>query len=113
MLRKGLSSLAGVVDEAAVDEWWPESWLPFTGGPADLAIDCGFRDHEGSGRIHLIPRDEPYPDPVADSLGELVSGWIAALDVDAWSYGCDEHGARWFQDPSLLPDHLRLNPAFS
>lgn len=89
-------STAAELQDASI--WWNRRWLPLleTGGRQWPAIDCGVPDGAPSPVREIdwerVP-EKDYATPTAPSLGELVSGWIKALDEGVYSYDHAKH--RW------------------
>jgi cell wall assembly regulator SMI1 len=89
------------------DDFWRPHWFPFAVASRPvLACDCSVP--EGA-LTPIYAVDYEFVDesktPVADSLGDLVSLWIEALDAGAWTYNRELH--RWEDHPERLPNPNR------
>jgi cell wall assembly regulator SMI1 len=81
---------------------WKHGWLPIDGNKRPTVFDCG-----GAFDAPVPVRSYFVEDPTAgqdgvESIGELVSIWIRAIDSGAWSY--ERAGDQWRYD------HGRLDP---
>lgn len=99
------ATVASGDDSLSPEDVWPDNWLPISirGNGAMMVCDCS------------VPEGSPTPirhvdheffnqavDPVAPSLGTVVSSWIDALDTGAWTF--NPGLKRWDHDPSRLSD---------
>ena len=87
------------------DDVWPRAWLPLSteGNGAMMVCDCSVAEgaptpirhfnHEFAGESRRV---------VAESLGQVVSWWLAALDSRAWTW--DRNRGVWEEHHDRLPD---------
>jgi cell wall assembly regulator SMI1 len=91
-------------DTSGPDDFWRREWFPFAVPPrADLACDCSASDGEPT-PIRYVEFELPAEsqEPVASSLGAVVSLWIEAIDSGAWTYDHDSPPG-WTTHPERLP----------
>jgi hypothetical protein len=91
-----------LVDRRAGPEWWTEdllwkqSWLvSLDGDGTDMAIDCDV-DPGATSPVHWADawrQPEEAHEPLTQSMGDLVTRWIAALDGGSMYY--DGEYAMW------------------
>jgi hypothetical protein len=90
------------------DDRWSPSWLPIRGPQLPVVIDCSVGEGPTPLRRIDLQDVEDSPRPRAQSLGQMVTWWIAALDSGAWRW--DAERAEWSVNRELLEDGSRNNP---
>lgn len=101
------ATVAGDDDSVAPEEFWRQDWFPFAMPTrALLACDCSVASGAAT-PIRYVDFEFPAEsrEPVAPSLGAVVSLWIEAIDCGAWTYDHDRPGG-WELHPERLP-HVR------
>ena len=94
-------------DVYSAEEWWSPSWLAMTQQNGSIVCDCAVARGQPS-PIRRVWWGSTAPENAAikaRSLGELLSWWIEAYDVGAWSYLPDSVG--WDYQPERLRFELR------
>jgi cell wall assembly regulator SMI1 len=104
---KERDAAAQAVDEGIdPSELWQPGWFPLASGGDGRVMACDCDITEGAPTpIHYVHWEKAGDDshqPVAPSLGVVVSWWIEAIDSGAWRY--DGDAARWESRPDLLPN---------
>jgi cell wall assembly regulator SMI1 len=82
---------------------WEPTWLPIGQGVSDIVCDCS--DERIAPVLLLDPMDEDARKPRTRSLGDLVSWWIEAMDIGAWTYVGGREG--WEVDWERLSPEMR------
>lgn len=79
--------IAGEIVGADPSELWPRNCLPFAvdGGGGVLTIDCSDPVSRSS-PIVAVDWHGPRPFPRADSLGQVVTWWIDAIDTGIYEF---------------------------
>jgi cell wall assembly regulator SMI1 len=99
--------LSAAGDVTTPDDAWPRSWLPMcsTGRGAMMVCDCSVPEGAPTPIRHVdLEFFSEAAEPVAASLGTVVSWWLEALDRGAWSYNSSRQ--RWEEYPDRLSDPL-------
>jgi cell wall assembly regulator SMI1 len=85
------------------DRIWHPSWFPIsdTGSGGVVACDCSVAPGSPT-PIRMVHwgHKEDSDEPVADTFGEVVSWWIAAIERGAWWY--DAGAGRWGPGSPML-----------
>lgn len=85
-------------------DFWRREWFPFAmPRRADLACDCSVAEGAPTPIRHVefeLPAESQ--EPVAPSLGAVVSLWIEAIDSGAWTYNHNRPPG-WVTHPERLP----------
>ncbi len=91
------------------DYRWNPAWLPVTGPQLPIVIDCSVAEGEPT-PIRFIDWQnvDGFFKPRAESLGQMVSWWIEAIDCGAWRWNPERN--RWDTHNELLPSELSTNP---
>jgi cell wall assembly regulator SMI1 len=90
-------------DTLAPEELWRRQWFPFAvPRRGHLAVQCG-TGTKAPTPIRLVEFyfHEESQEPIALSLGAVVSVWINAIESGAWTY--DPALPGWRTHPELLP----------
>lgn len=84
------------------DYYWHPSWFPITVPTWTIACDCSVPDNAPTPIRSVSHAGDPegFMEPKAQSLGELVSLWVRALETGAWHYNPERVG--WDANPELL-----------
>jgi hypothetical protein len=99
-----------VPELANPDDRWSPSWLPVGGLRFPVVIDCSVPAGAPT-PVRLVSLEHVGPSPpVAASLGEVVTWWIAAIDNGAWRW--DTTHSVWKVENDLLDQGSRNNLVF-
>jgi hypothetical protein len=91
------------------DYRWNPAWLPIRGPQLPVVIDCSVPEGQPTPLRFIDLQDvEGSPKPRAQSLGQMVSWWIEAIDCGAWRWNPASN--QWDTHDELLPRELRTNP---
>jgi cell wall assembly regulator SMI1 len=91
------------------DYRWNPAWLPIDGPQLPTVIDCSVPEGEPTPLRFIDLADvEESPKPRAQSLGQMVSWWIAALETGAWKW--DRQSETWERDRDRLDETIRMSP---
>jgi hypothetical protein len=88
---------------------WNPAWLPIKGPQLPFVIDCSVADGAPT-PIRFIDWQnvDGFFKPRAESLGQMVSWWIEAIDCGARRW--DPERNQWDMHDELLEWELRTNP---
>ncbi len=95
--ERGLDS---ELQEAGSDPVWGPDWFCLTNSIA-IATEVPDDDPSPAYLVHWHYVDVPAP-PIAQSVGELVSNWIRAIEMGAW--WCE--GGHWTGDESMVLNRM-------
>ena len=91
------------------DDRWDPAWLPIRGPQLPLVIDCSVPEGQPTPLRRIDLQDiEGSPRPRGQSLGEMVSWWMSAIDAGAWRW--DRVNAKWEVERELIDEAYRINP---
>lgn len=91
------------------DYRWNPAWLPIRGPQLPVVIDCSVPESQPTPLRFIDLQDvEGSPKPRAQSLGQMLSWWIEAIDCGAWRWNRER--SQWDRHDELLPSALRANP---
>lgn len=91
------------------DYRWNPAWLPIDGPQLPTVIDCSVPEGEPTPLRFIDLADvEESPKPRAQSLGQMVTWWITALESGVWQW--DRNARAWERHRELLDDEIRRSP---
>jgi hypothetical protein len=92
------------------DYQWNPAWLPISGDPSHpVVIDCSVAEGMPT-PLRVIDWEDidGFFKPRAESLGQLVSWYMKAMDAGAWRWSPERR--QWDVRRELLDDELRMTP---
>jgi hypothetical protein len=108
-LRTIAEQTTGAWPQNDPDFLWNSAWIPITGPQHPLVIDCSVAADEPTPiRVIDWQNVDGFFKPRAESLGQMVSWWIEAIDCGAWRW--DPERNQWNTHDELLERELRTNP---
>jgi cell wall assembly regulator SMI1 len=91
------------------DFLWNPAWFPVEGSQLPTVIDCSIPEDQISPVRSIDWQDvDGFFEPQAESLGQMVSWWIDAIDIGAWEW--NQGDQRWYSHDDRLEPALRAHP---
>jgi hypothetical protein len=87
---------------------WNPAWLPISRPGHPVVIDCSVAEDDPTPIRYIDWQNvDSFFLPKAQSLGQMVTWWIEAIDVGAWEWSHKDQ--RWFSHNDRLEPPLKFN----